>query len=437
MLEMIETASRNYLGQNFSDGASSPDSFTSEPIQFATAGPTTVTVASSTVEQHNAQPHPTYQATPVTPVAYPVKVPGVRVTSRTNTVSPQKTSHSLTTDPSRSGQLQHAASFDNIFGFTPNSARSSDHSRSFDHSSGIVRKLFSQNEQNDTLSHSLNYPASDRTPSSVPLRAVSLDEVEKQMTAEVSSPEANIPFSFLNSKPSNTPSEQRVLLQPSMFDTATPSPVKAHSEPVVVQGQPSSISVQPPTPVTSQFQTLSGHEQSFPPVPPLMHSAGMKAAPKEPLGKLSSVTPHQTPSQTNGQPRRASSEPTSQGRNSVSVQPTVSFKLLIKLTLFGITLSLHSVTMCMLVCLCVCVCVQLSPLPELSTSRPRSTSPITSTLMSPHQFRGEPAESAKPTSVTDKPPLCLTREQMVQAFEYLLKVRSLAVNTVVWVLLPS
>ena len=358
VLEMIETASRNYLGQNFSDGASSPDSFTSEPIQFATAASTTVTVPSSTVEQHNTQPHPTHEATPVTPAAFPVKVPGVRVTSRTNTVSPQKTSHSLTTDPSRSGQLQHAASFDNIFGFTPNSARSSDHSRYFDHSSGIVRKLFSQNEQNDTLSHSLNYPTSNQTPSSVPLRAVSLDEVEKQMTAEVSSPEANIPFSFLNSKPSNTPSDQRVLLQPSMFDTTTPSPVKAHSEPV--QSQPSTISVQPPTPVTSQSQTLSGHEQSFPPVPPLVHSAGMKAAPKESLGKLASNTPHQTPPLTNGQPHRASSEPTSQGRTSVSVQPTVRSKLLIELTLFCIALSLHSMEMCMLteiVCVCVCAAI--------------------------------------------------------------------------------
>lgn len=385
VMELFESANRNYLGQNFSDGASSPDSLTSEPIQFATTG-------ASIAEHRSAQPRPIHQTTPVAPATHPVKVPGVRVTSRTNTVSPVKNSYTSRTDPSQPGQIPQAASFSNGFSFTPNSSRPSDHSRSFDHGSGIVRKLFSQGEQNDALSQSLNYPVSYSTPNSVPLRAVSLDEVEKQMTAEVTSPDANIiPYSLLHAKPSISSSDERLLLQPSMFvSTAAPSPIKAPSEPIPSQTQPSSISIQPPTPNTSQPLPLGRQEQSFPPVPPVMLSAGMKAPitkqnGKKSSGTLSSDSSHQTPSQTSGPPLRAVSEPISNSRNPITIQPS------------------------------------LSPLPELSTSQPRSTSPISSTLMSPHQFKGEPTDSTRPSSTIDKHSIVLNKEQLLQAFEYLLK----------------
>ncbi len=316
VLEMLETASRSYLGQAFSDGTSSPDSLTSEPIQFATNGASTP--ASSTVEHRNTHSTPTQHTKIVAPASYPVKVPGVRVTSRSGSVSPRKQSRSC-----KANQYQHAASFDDDhFSTTPNSARdlhSSDHSRSFKQGGGIVRKLFNQSDQSGVLSQSMNFPpVSTVHPSSVPLRAISLDEVEKQMTAEVSTPELNIPFSLLTTSANIHPPEPQqpsILLQPSMFvSTAAPSPIKTHS---TVTSQPLAFSVQPPTPITTQ------QDHSFPPIPPLMHSAGMKAPPingAQPPRRNSSDSAFQVPSI----PHRAVSDPMPRGKSQAVIQPTVS-----------------------------------------------------------------------------------------------------------------
>ncbi len=321
VLEMLETANRSYLGQAFSDSTSSPDSLTSEPIQFATNGASTP--ASSTVEQRNTHSTPTQHTKIVTPASYPVKVPGVRVTSRSGSVSPQKQSRSCMANQY---QFQHAASFDNDhFGTTPNSARnvhSSDHSRSLNQDSGIVRKLFNQSDQNGVLSQSMNFPpVSTRPPSSVPLRAISLDEVEKQMTAEVSTPELNIPFSLLTTSANIHPPEPQqpsILIQPSMFvSTAASSPIKTHS---TVTTQPLAFSVQPPTPITTQ------QEHSFPPIPPLMHSAGMKAPPIKPTNGAQSPRRNLSDSvfQVPSIPHRAVSDPMPRGKSQTVIQPTVS-----------------------------------------------------------------------------------------------------------------
>lgn len=324
MLDLLETASRSYLGQTFSDGASSPESLTSEPISFATPKAGAVTV--STVEHRNSTHFTTptqYQATTSSTrqfeaparTSYPKEVPGVKVTSSTRavSVSPKKRTHSPQRSrhaPPQRGQMRHAASFDcgqSGIGLSSNVTGSllfSHDSQSFDNGNGIVRKLFSQTVSDpcssntphrnveSNLSHSVNIQSSGNSVGSLPLTAISLDEVEKQMTAEVASPDSNIPFSLLNSTTTttnsiaplsqSTPSEQaqrNVLSQPSIFN---PGPVS--------QTQSLSISVKPPTPITvHNFSQATANvlltprpehlSQSFPPIPPLMHSAGMKAAP--------------------------------------------------------------------------------------------------------------------------------------------------------------
>lgn len=384
---MIETASRSYLGQTFSDGASSPDSLTSEPISFATGRVTTVPV--STIEHRDSThfTNHTYHHTSTTHSRHPEatahtnyarEVPGVKVTSKARavSVSPKKRTRSPVQSSqasSQRGQIHHATSFDygqSGIGVSPNvsgSLQFSHYSRSFDHENGIVRKLFSQTvgdphssntphtNVKSNLSQSLNIQSSDSSVGSLPLRAISLDEVEKQMTAEVASPDSNIPFSLLNSTTINsvvplsqsTPSEQtQLLFQPSMFNSAVLSQN-------VAQTQSVSISVKPPTPITIQsfpqtkpivlstplFEHTSTPNQSFPPIPPLMHSAGMKAAPITCNGGVAADTPERppsgatfhSPSSLDQMPQRALSEPVfthmhngTPVRPPTSIQPSVS-----------------------------------------------------------------------------------------------------------------
>ncbi len=304
------------MGQTFSDGTSSPDSLVSEPVQFNTHGVSTL--SSSTVECRSTHSTPKQHTNIVSPASYPVKVPGVRVTSRSGSVSPQKQSR-----PYKGNQFQHAASFDSISG-----SGSLPSSNSFNPDSGIVRKLFTQCEQNGSLSQSVNSPSlSTEPPSSVPLQAISLDELEKQMAAEVSTPELNVPFSLLTTSANSTSSEyqpKNVLLQPSMFvSTAAPFPAKEH--PVV--SQPVSLSIQPPTPITSQHPSLGQQGYLFPSIPPLMHSAGMKAPPITqtdstlPLQRRSSDSAFHAPVTP---PHRAVSDPMPRGKGQIVAQPTVS-----------------------------------------------------------------------------------------------------------------
>ncbi len=306
------------MGQAFSDGTSSPDSLTSEPVQFTTHG-TTSTLSSSTVEHRSTHSTPKQLASIVSPASYPVKVPGVRVTSRSGSISPQKQLRSYKGN-------QFAASFDDISGSLPSSSYSH-----FSQGSGIVRKLFtkSNQDQSDSLSQSVNSPSVPTgPPSSVPLRAISLNELEKQMTAEVSTPELNISFSLLTTTAANSTSseheQQNVLLQPSMFaSTAAPSPVKAHH----VVTQPVSLSVQPPTPIMTQHPSLGKQGSLFPSIPPLMHSAGMKAPPisqtgsTQSLQRRSSDSAFQAPATP---PHRAASDPIPRGKSQAMIQPTVS-----------------------------------------------------------------------------------------------------------------
>ena len=366
---MLETAGRSYLGQTFSDGASSPDSLTSEPISFATGRVTTVAV--STVKhrdsthftnptQHHTSTSNSRHSEATAHTNYAREVPGVKVTSKARavSVSPKKRAHSPLRSnqaSSRRGQMHHANSFDHDLsgsGVSPNvtgSLQFSHYSRSFDHGNGIVRKLFSHTvgdpHYSDTshtnfesdLSQSLNVQSSGSSVGSLPLRAISLDEVEKQMTAEVASPDSNIPFSLLSSTTSDTvaplsqstpqQTQQNVLFQP-LIDSAV---VLSHSVAVDSRTQPASVSVKPPTPITIHnfphtkpnvlstplLEHITTSNHSFPSIPPLMHSAGMKAAPITTNGSVAADTPKRppssgvfhTPSSLGQMPQRALSEP--------------------------------------------------------------------------------------------------------------------------------
>ncbi len=99
------------------------------------------------------------------------------------------------------------------------------------------------------------------------ISALSLDEIEKQMTEEVPGSQDSRP---LTSSGGVAPSDSKaVLLQPSAFSNITSAP--------------SVISVDPPTPTAES----ASQAQVYPAIPPLMHSAGMTAPP---LSQLTTPT---------------------------------------------------------------------------------------------------------------------------------------------------
>ena len=204
-----------------------------------------------------------------------------------------------------------------------------------------LQTLFSQ--ASTTTGGSVGIPqttsASIECSGSLPLNALSLTEIENQMKAEVPSPERTATFTHFSSTAKTQPAtttgsinhtssdeKTQVLLQPSAFVTAPPntavntqhmttaatmdstyspskgvrqyqnvttSGVKIYSAPPVSHSnlQPStsesvSVLVEPPSPVvirsqsSGTFMSPPAHiPPSFPAIPPLMHSPGMKAAP--------------------------------------------------------------------------------------------------------------------------------------------------------------
>ena len=95
-----------------------------------------------------------------------------------------------------------------------------------------------------------------------PIRPLSLEEVEGKITAEAF-------------KASSSQNGRRTLLQPSVFsqsDPMLPSSATNHSNAAQVSAVP--VSVQPPTPLAGPPAS------SFPPIPPLIHSPGMRAPPQ-------------------------------------------------------------------------------------------------------------------------------------------------------------
>lgn len=169
----------------------------------------------------------------------------------------------------------------------------------------------------------------------LPLKVISLEQVEKQMVEDVPSPPVSVnPLSLFTSTTlqqssahslssstakssissmQGTPSPQQLLLQPSAFMTSTNAATVTHAPHLVSsqsshsalnqQGVPHSyatggvnqsvaISVEPPSPVVnlgpifaSEVSPLPGksapviQDHSFPAIPPLMHSPGMRAVP--------------------------------------------------------------------------------------------------------------------------------------------------------------
>ena len=169
----------------------------------------------------------------------------------------------------------------------------------------------------------------------LPLKVISLEQVEKQMVEDVPSPPFSLnPLSLFSSTTAQSSSthtlppssSQQLLLQPSAFMTGTHTPTVTSTQPVSSQsshttpglnqqGLPQfhtpggginpnptpAVSVEPPSPVISLaplFANVSGTaspptamkapqfpgksaspDQTFPAIPPLMHSPGMRAAP--------------------------------------------------------------------------------------------------------------------------------------------------------------
>ena len=206
-------------------------------------------------------------------------------------------------------------------------------------SSDTLQSLFSQSSGESERVP--NVASADKGSELLQLKAISLAEIEQQMKAEAPSPERTIPFALFHSTAQTQPDAHsghdqhvslgertQVLLQPSAFVTTplstsvnspqvttaitteyvhspsqgvhqlarnvSTSPVQSstspvgHSHPLPSTRGSVSILVAPPSPVVTQncssgtFMSPSAHThltQSFPPIPPLMHSPGMKAAP--------------------------------------------------------------------------------------------------------------------------------------------------------------
>ena len=211
-----------------------------------------------------------------------------------------------------------------------------------DHSDNIVRKLFSSEPSSSEhtavvslhqISSSISsgpHPVSSTSSalasgSPLPLQAISLDEVEKQMKEEAPSPDIAAPFSLFGSASAGVRSNEaslnlssglggeKVLLQPSVFSTAPPSnPTSSPHGLTTLASMPQgtgnnqlqqhfstaqrqqhghdtapglvSISVQPPTPLPLQ------HHQGLP------ASLSLQAQQQQP--SLSSSSSHHVPPTT-------------------------------------------------------------------------------------------------------------------------------------------
>lgn len=180
-----------------------------------------------------------------------------------------------------------------------------------------LETLFSQVSAHG-LSSSVGAATSNASSSKgpLPLQAISLAEIESQLKAEVPSPDAaNLSETFIllskdSSREGSAQEAKQVLLQPSAFSVATsgsssssesvsPPCSGRHTVTSTARPHPVGITVEPPTPVASHSQGLlfmatptapgpglshshivtSPPTNPFPPIPPLMHSPGMKAAP--------------------------------------------------------------------------------------------------------------------------------------------------------------
>ena len=197
----------------------------------------------------------------------------------------------------------------------------------------LPRKLFSSEAQRDgnsgvnsdnvclqnLFSQSLPAPLERSSTGSVsltgtlaPIKPMSLAEIEKQMNDEVPSPDKTTPFSLIPSHSTSgsttgilsSLAPESKLLQPSAFSATPPTGTAATQPPAAVHSAADrnrsssvsvtsssgltlksdldrssttasvSVSVEPPTPGVSGL--MNG---VFPNVPPLMHSAGMRAPP--------------------------------------------------------------------------------------------------------------------------------------------------------------
>lgn len=288
--------------------------------------------------------------------------------------------------------------------------------RAYSSSPQLVRKLFTENpsvpvssssQVLQTLFAQASTSTSSQMPSeTIPLQALSLEDIEHQMKSEVLSPIDNKghPFLLTSSVSSNTTSP--FLLQPSVFSS------NSSGENIAPNGQLTpnqlvlqplattqiQLSVQPPTP--HSHTTGSGpipipsthipHDTKFPSIPSLVHSPGMRALP------ISNSTHNHTP-QTTVSTKTSTTVVASPAHFETPPKPNVERP------------------------------VRTSPVPVMSTSSKAG-------LISPMQFSSVPQKSLSEPSNTkvdlikeeegEESPsnIGLTKQQLQQALLYLIKV---------------
>ena len=263
----------------------------------------------------------------------------------------------------------------------------------FSISESVPTSLFSQGTSADsttTLNSLASVDQGDGVSSSggggggvLPLKVISLEQVEKQMVEDVPSPPVSVnPLTIFSSTalPASThfptastgkslassqegasfEPNQHVLLQPSAFvasSGSSPSVTSAHrivllqgsNTALNQQGLPQSfstggvrspappvtsvaISIEPPSPVVdlnTGFTTSSGggsslphhvQEQFFPAIPPLVHSPGMRAAPVSTVPPTQPVQSRREPSSLTTTTASATAQPSSTTRQSRAQQ---------------------------------------------------------------------------------------------------------------------
>lgn len=288
--------------------------------------------------------------------------------------------------------------------------------RAYSSSPQLVRKLFNENppvpvssssQVLQTLFANASTSTSSQVPSeTLPLQALSLEDIEHQMKSEVPSPIDNKGHSFpLNSSVASNMTNP-FLLQPSVFSSNSSGENIAPNGQLIPNQlllQPSvttqiQLSVQPPTP--HSHTTSSGpipipsthipHAPKFPSIPSLVHSPGMRAPP------ISHPTHNHTP-QTTVSTKSNTAVIASPAHFETPPKPNVERP------------------------------VRTSPVPVMSTSSKAG-------LISPMQFSSVPQKSLSEPATTrvdlikeeegEESPsnIGLTKQQLQQALLYLIKV---------------
>ncbi len=256
--------------------------------------------------------------------------------------------------------------------------------------------------------------------------ALSVDEIEKRLTAEAP-PSSNGAGTQVIARSSTSPvksvgkgsfassSGHTVLLQPSAFATPPAPPVQ--------QTQATLISVEPPSPLPAVAE-VGPRPQMFPPIPPLMHSAGMTAPP---LAEKPGATAEKNRSPASPGQSRRSSPPKGGGvaTGKKETEPGGG-----GITIATTTRELHTPPAATAITTTTTTPIVKGTSVAGEFPIPGRSFTVPSTLMSPQQFSSSSSSSSSHPPPRDEsksrlkgtPDIGLTREQMQEALLYLIQV---------------